>query len=211
MDQPIDSVGAAGAKLLYNIDEHIAAERNLSDRVVEGRILPRFNLCYNYNHLASWSIVTRSHEETKAFFMIFKPFLSNRDTPKQKRNAMDHVRKKIMDEEVDDVIITREILATRIHFNALVFCKKDLSHLNDKKTSRYFITCKQVPYADKYKVHDYIVKESRVRFFYSNATFNINDIYVASRNEKGQVCRYYNSQYDLIKSVKYTPEPNQAT
>lgn len=149
---------------------------------------PRYNMICNYPSLASWPIIRRSHENMSLFFMVFKP--------KNKRydplfDGMDLVRKRI-GSDFQDLIITREIDSKKIHYNAMVFTKKDLSAQHEKQTSRFFIYCKKVPYADKYKVHQYIVKESMTRYFYSrNLSPMINDIYVASKYGKEHK-RFYN-------------------
>lgn len=193
------SEGEAGTKLTYNID---TIKQDLHAPPIEDKdVVPRYSLFSNYSRLASWHLVTRSHEDMNLFFMVFKPFSSNKDTTNQKRNAMDHVRKKIMeDNQVQDVIITREVLAKRVHFNAMVFTKSDLSTLHDTKTSRYMIYCKRVPYVDKYKVHEYVVKESRVRYFYSECKSRILDIYCASRYD-GKYTRYYNLEKPRVELI----------
>lgn len=163
---------------------------------------PTYNLCYNYASLASWPLITSSHEPDRyqMYFLVFKPFDSNKDTRIQKRNAMDHVRKKIESvlkydilSQDYDLIITREINARRTHFNALVFCKTDLEmELHENKTSRYMIYAQNIKYEDKYKVHDYMVKESRSRYFFSKCPGKILDIFCA-RKYNDKYTRYYNN------------------
>jgi len=80
-----------------------------------------------------------------------------------KKCFIDHVRKKIG--KYNQIIITREIMATKVHYNVLVSTDKDLSLLNDKQDSRFYIYSKVVKNEDVNRVHQYIIKESKKRYF----------------------------------------------
>lgn len=142
------------------------------------------NMMNNFTKLPSWPIVERSYEQPVLLtFLTFKPFNS---TYKRSFDAMDHVRKKIGSGH-EAIIITREINATKVHYNAMVFSTKDLTCLHDKQTNYFKIFSKEVPMADKYKVHRYITKEATVRFFYTKHHCYANqDIYVYPR-PKGDI------------------------
>lgn len=136
--------------------------------------IPKYCILNNYSRLPSWKVIERSYEDCDLYFMVFKPLNKTYDS---KFNGMDHVRKKIGAKH-KAVIITREIHAKKVHYNAMVFTDKDLSKLHDKSTNRYMIYSKKVPYLDKYKIHDYIVKESHTRYFHGFVDFTKPDIYV---------------------------------
>lgn len=133
------------------------------------------SLMNNYLRLSSWPIIKRSYESPLNLFMLaFKPFnkLYNPNT-----DFMDHVRKKIGSHKA--VIITREINATKVHYHAIVITDKALDEkLHDKQTNTFKISCIKCPMKDKYRIHDYIVYESRKRYFYNKrGNWHKQDIY----------------------------------
>jgi len=135
------------------------------------------SLMNNYNRLKSWPIVRRSFESpTQLFYLTFKPFNKKYDP---NIDYMDQVRKKLGTGHVA-VIITREINATKVHYNCMVFTNKPdmVKNFHDKHTARHKIYCKQIKMMDKYKVHHYIIYESQTRYFYATrANWHIQDIY----------------------------------
>lgn len=133
------------------------------------------SLLNNYLRLPSWPIIMRSFEPPMELFMFqFKPF---NKTYKPHYDFMDQLRKKIGKHEV--VIITREINAAKVHYNALVISKTlKAEKFHDKQTNNHKIYCVKCPMADKYKVHNYITKESKVRYFYdTKKNWHKQDIY----------------------------------
>lgn len=136
------------------------------------------SLMSNYLRLPSWYLIRRSYEApTRLYFLVFKPFNKNYNA---KKDLMDHVRKKIGSGH-KAVVITREINATKVHYNAMILTNKPdlVTTLHNKQTNIYKITCKECPLADKYRVHDYITKESRTRYFYdTKTTWHNKDIYI---------------------------------
>jgi len=137
------------------------------------------NECYaqrnntgNFDTLPSWPIIDRTHEEPmRLYFLTFKPFDSNYDP---QFNGMDHVRNKL-GTEYETKIISREILAKKIHYNAMVFTTKDLSHLHETHTRRYFIYCEEKPMCSKRDIHYYIMKEAKERYFWTGLDIGVYD------------------------------------
>lgn len=123
---------------------------------------PKDSFCYHT--LPSWPIVQRSHERpTIGFFLVFKPFNKNYEPT---YDGMDHIRKKLSKTVYSDLIITREIKATKVHYNVMVWSADNFLSLLGTHTNKYKIYC--VPFKegkDKYQIHDYIVKESKSRPF----------------------------------------------
>lgn len=145
---------------------------------------------HNYSLLASWQLlplVIDLVQFENTYWVTFKPFSSNYSPT---FDGMDHVR-KTFGKEYDCLIITREIMATKTHYHALVVSCSDLMKKNDTKTSRYYITVARVNPTrhDVRRVHHYMIKESKSRRFVSKG--KPLDIYVASRF-LGEVKRYYN-------------------
>ena len=55
-------------KLTYNIDTIV---QDLHAPVSEGKdVVPRYSLFSNYSRLASWHLVTRSHEDMNLFYGV---------------------------------------------------------------------------------------------------------------------------------------------
>lgn len=130
----------------------------------------------NHASLPSWPIVKRSYEKPiQLYYLVFKPFNKNY---KRSFDAMDHVRKKIGTGH-QAVIICREINSTKVHYHAMVFTEKDLMYLHDSITNKFKIHCQNPPMIDKYKVHEYLIKEAHVRYFYKHKKpWSNQDIYV---------------------------------
>lgn len=149
-------------------------DRTLGDEAnttLEGHIYAQ------YSELPSHEKVKRSHEGKYVSYLItFKPFNINYDPT---YDAIHHVRRKVErqlnQDEGYELIITREIMAKKIHYHCLVITKNKLLAylLHGSQTNKYKIDCQQCEYSDKYKIHDYIVKEIHSRHF-----VNLIDIYV---------------------------------
>ena len=62
------SEGEAGTKLTYNID---TIKQDLHAPPTEDKdVVPRLSLFSNYSRLASWHLVTRSHEDMNLFYGV---------------------------------------------------------------------------------------------------------------------------------------------
>lgn len=136
----------------------------------------RFNLLNNYKRLPSWSLV-KADPQTSIYFMVFKPMNEHYDPH---FNGMDAMRKYIG--KVDHLIITREINSAKVHYNAMIWTDRDMTIKHEKHTKRYYVYCVCISGADRFKVHDYIVKESHTRYFNHGQPplwkYNPVDIYV---------------------------------
>lgn len=122
----------------------------------------------NYPRVCSWPIVERSYEEPlKLFQLTFKPFDEGYDPD----YPIMHAAKKYMWNQkhinLHAYVFTREILhCAKVHANAMIFSKDDLSYLHDKFTNHFKVYCRQIPMWDKYRLHNYIIKESKERFMF---------------------------------------------
>lgn len=154
MLQPKEEEDLSGSKLLYN-----------------------YPLFRNYLRMPTWDIIKRTYEKPiRCFYLVFKPFLSCDD---KNYDGMTHVKKYMYRHKFVTMIITREILEKRIHFNVIIWTKDNLKRLNDKKTSKYYIYSEELKeIADRQRVHEYIIKESKYRHMY-----NSNDV-IIKENKK---------------------------
>lgn len=145
--------------------------------------IPKYSMLNNYLRLASWEAIGNFKDCVgNIFYLVFKPKNKNYNSQKC---FMDHVRKKVG--KFDVLIITREINSSKVHYNVLVRTSEDLTGLHDTQDSRFYIWCKSVKKDDIYKVHEYIIKESKVRYFYDN-----KDIYTQIKYQ-GKFVRKYNN------------------
>lgn len=124
-------------------------------------------------------LIKRSYEKCKAYFLTFKPFNGTYETDPNyyQVRALDAVVCKLKP-HCSLIIATREMLdCAKTHIN--IFCQSniDLVSKYHEKTShnKFKIYCKEVE--DKYKVIDYILKESKRRYFIKNQDYRIFDPY----------------------------------
>lgn len=116
----------------------------------------------------------RVYENAECMYLVFKPFNKNYDFH---FDAMDHIRKYIYstcqryEQKVLLMIITREIIATKVHYNVFLWVELPnnlgkIIQFHQKQTSRYRIHAEVLdsPY-DREKVLDYMIKESAQRRF----------------------------------------------
>lgn len=141
----------------------------------------------NYDDLISWPIVRRSYEDTTLHYLVFKPFNSNYDPG---FNGIEHIRKYLSGRKIYPaaMIITREITSAKVHYNLMMWvCEDHDFYLEGKQTSRYRISHQIVTtQKDKYNVHEYIIKESKHRYFETNI-----DIYVPNSNTVRALGRHH--------------------
>lgn len=131
----------------------------------------------NYDKVISWPIIKRSFENLFCFYLVFKPFNINYD---DEFNCVKHVKKYLLNKKnIDTMIITREILdCAKIHVNVMIWTtalhRLKYHLLDGKQTSKYRIKSSYVKTAvDKFRVHEYIIKESKKRWMYPS-----NDIVI---------------------------------
>jgi len=167
-----NSEGEDGAKLYTPTDSDYAEfelwKKEIGCSVIAEKefLIPKYNMMNNYPRLASWQVIGNYLNCVgNIFYLVFKPKNAKYDP---KKNLLDHVRKKCG--KYGAIIITREVEATKIHYNVLVRTTEDLKRLHDSQDSRFYIWCKEVPNKNKdlSKVHEYIIKESKLRYFYDN-------------------------------------------
>jgi len=139
----------------------------------EDEIIPDHCLFHNYREVQTKvnHLVKRSYERPfRWYFLTFKPFNKNyeKDIDFYNRKGFDHVRKKIGKTEA--MIMTKEIQASKIHINVLCCSERNLSELlHDKNTNKYHIFSE--PCKDRHLVLEYILKESRTRFFHEHLDY----------------------------------------
>lgn len=123
-----------------------------------------------YNNVSSIydSLVKRSYERSEWYYVVFKPFNDSYEVNKY-ANCLgicsDYLRSK-----VELAIMTREILAEKIHVNALVNSKEDLLDLDGinitKRGLKYKLHVSVVEDLEhRMNIHRYIFKESDERDF----------------------------------------------
>jgi len=71
--------------------------------------------------------------------------------------------------DVDDLIITREIIAAKIHFNILIVTSRDMSVYHRKNGFRFSYDVQELyDYGNRERVFYYMIKESWFRHFYDD-------------------------------------------
>jgi len=133
---------------------------------------------HNYLSLPSWRFIKNPIRTlADSYYIVFKPLDHNYDP---KFDGIEHVRKHLGKTVV--MIIVREITAKKVHYHCMVWSHEDLSKLHEKCTNRYKIHVQSFPTKDKAQVHEYLVKESHTRYFYTKqkGLKRIPDIYVFS-------------------------------
>lgn len=140
-------------------DAELGAEANIEDGIplsINERLIPNY-------WVLNIPSMKRSHEEpVKLYYLVFKPFDKGYDPD---FIAYDHIIRKLG--ALEDYIITREINATKVHYNVMAWSTRDLTKLNDGQTNKYKISSQLVKtYLDKYTVYDYCFKESKERYFH---------------------------------------------
>lgn len=113
------------------------------------------------------AIIHRSYEETNWYLVVFKPYDKAYEKDKDwfAVKGLDSCRKLFKKPEA--YILTREVNASKIHVNAIVATKIDMSYKHDKTyCNRYKIHVSQLRHvSDRISALDYITKESKDRTF----------------------------------------------
>lgn len=113
--------------------------------------------------------LNRSYEDEDLYFLVFKPFNKTyKDNISfYNKKALDAIRKNFNNTGVYDYFISREINATKTHFNALLYSKQDMVSMYDGKNrlNRFRVRCTKIPKLDRFRVMNYITKEARLRPF----------------------------------------------
>lgn len=109
----------------------------------------------------------RTYESMKCYYLVFKPL--NRpyeiDPEWFKFKSLDRCRKLL---KCSDYFLTREINATKVHINALVYSTRDMVNEFHEKTrlNKFFIHCEELKTKEhRDNVLNYITKESSTREF----------------------------------------------
>lgn len=135
--------------------------------------IPRYNMMHNYSRLASWRMLHHFFETQDRFvnyFVVFKPF---KKTDDKNFDGLKHIRAYLKNKGIvaEAIIITREVMAKRVHYNMLISTMYGMCQLHDKQTSKYRMHVQMI--LSKIKpvlaIHDYIVKESKIRYFHTKS------------------------------------------
>lgn len=109
----------------------------------------------------------RTYEDLKCYYVTFKPLKIPYAKDKEwfEFKGIDKCRKTLNEQHY---YITREINASKVHINMVVYSSKDLVHMLHEKPrlNKYFMSCSLIE--DKHgreKVVNYITKESKTRVF----------------------------------------------
>jgi len=153
--------------------------------------IPRYNMMNNYPRLSSWPVLGKMlmTKYGKVYYIVCAPKNKKYDG---KKCLIDHIRKKI-GKYWTEVIITREIRSTKIHYNVLVRSDNELkTKLHLTQDSRFFYYVQEVPdtFSNIKTVHEYITKEARERYFM--CLKKPIDIYSCVYNPRGSNFHYYN-------------------
>lgn len=127
-------------------------------------------LLRNYDYMAGQLMpyAGRCYENAQCFYLVFKPFDSNYDFH---FDGMDHIRKYLQKCDPKLIIVTREILAKKKHYNVFIWIKELVLAnpnftLHNKHTSRYMIHQSHLSdLGDRTRVMRYMIKESKERRF----------------------------------------------
>lgn len=137
----------------------------------ENLFVPKECLFHNYEkvHGKVEHLIKRSYEKPcKWFYLVFAPLDINylNDIGWYRNKGFDHVRKKIG--RMKCHIMTKEIMAKKVHINVLCCSDRPLDNLlHEKTTNKYSIYCKELTgLVDREKVLDYILKEAKQRYFH---------------------------------------------
>lgn len=108
--------------------------------------------------------------EMNCYFLCFKPYNKTYDSNLNWYNtkALDATRKLIQRFGAKAYLITKEIFASKTHFNAIVYSEQDLVGLFNEKNRLNKFRCYAHRLAgptDRHKVINYITKERKLRSF----------------------------------------------
>lgn len=142
-------------------------------RRAESYNIPRYNMMHNYSRLASWRMLHNFFETEDRFrnyFVVFKPF---KKTDDKQLDGLKHIRAYLKNKDIrpEAIIITREVMAKRVHYNMLIHTTYKMDLLHNKQTSKYRMYVNEVQTKIKpvLACHEYIVKESKVRYFHTKS------------------------------------------
>lgn len=125
--------------------------------------IPKYCLFHNFQTLLKQCrvLTDRTYElPYRWYFITFAPFNKNyeRDIEWYKTKGFDHCRKKVG--KMEQYIMTRETNASKVHINIVCVVDRELRLTN---TNRYSVYCE--PCIDRRKAVEYILKESKKRYF----------------------------------------------
>lgn len=117
--------------------------------------------------ITKWPPLQRTYENSKWYFIVFKPYNKPylKDPEWYQHKAVDKARDWCR-KKCHDYYVTREILATKTHSNALVVSSLDLLEKYHGKScyNKYKMHVSELPnMGDRMRVLDYITKESKDR------------------------------------------------
>lgn len=147
----------AGTEL--HISDDISSEEEDDKKIIECLFRNYFRM-----HDLVMPYALRCYECAEALYLVFKPFDNKYDFH---FDGMDHVRKYVQSHcSPLMMIITREILAKKVHYNVFLWRCYDGYDFHQKQTSRYRVH-QQIMFnlTDRKNVLNYMIKESKERRF----------------------------------------------
>ena len=137
----------------------------------ENLFVPKECLFHNYEkvHGKVEHLIKRSYEKPcKWYYVVFGPLQKNYDENLAwyRNRGFDHAIQKIR--RTKCFIMTKEIMAKRVHINVLCCSDRPLVDLlHEKTTNKYVMHCQELTgLVDREKVLDYILKEAKQRYFH---------------------------------------------
>lgn len=120
------------------------------------------------------------------YLIVFAPLNKTYD---DKFVAFDHIRKKCCT-SLDSYIITKEVNATKIHWNLLINSSRDLLKFHGEHTNKFFIHVQHIKSGTHWDVYDYITKEFNMdskiynEYIFNNVIISLPLLYVLSEEEE---------------------------
>lgn len=111
----------------------------------------------------------RSYEGCATYYIVFSPLNNKIDLPNDLQRIEKFCRTNF---KYQRFIITREILATRIHYNVMLTSNKNVVLFNGKIKQKFYLDVQVVPNRyEQEKVVHYMLKESKKRQFKENTDY----------------------------------------
>lgn len=129
---------------------------------------------YYYHNLTKYKIADfkpdRSYEGCANYLVVFAPLNNHVD----KQDDIKKLEKYIRKFKYERVVITREILEKRVHYNMIVTTKENMMPSSGKIVQKFFMDVQHIVNSGHLqRVWNYIFKESKRRPFYANTDYFI--------------------------------------
>lgn len=133
--------------------------------------IPNYRLFSNYHQCMRdvMPYLRRCYESPiNCYYLVAVPLCAKYEKNKAlyTNKCLDLVRKSFKDPE--DYVLTREVNATKVHVNVLIWTKEDVvKRFHQKVVGKYGYHVQVVPHiSDRIRVMEYMFKEAKTRNFY---------------------------------------------